>query len=63
MLCSAASTNAAFDKIPDATNAVESHNRCSKGSSDDAEGPPDKHQDFVKGSFLNSILLARSEHK
>ena len=34
-----------------------------QAASDDAEGPPDKHQDFVKGSFLNSILLARSEHK
>lgn len=101
MLCSVA-----FDEIPDTTNAVESHNCCSKGSSpdilkvalmatykldmaaalehlakrtgittyedlspasraartkvsnkarsrkraayDDAEGPPDKHQDFTK---------------
>ena len=110
MLCSVASTNSAFDKIPNTTNAVESHNRCSKGStpdilkvalmatykidmaaalehlakrkgittsyedlslasraartmvankarsrkraaSDDAEGPPDKHRDFTKGSL------------
>ena len=35
MLCSAVSTNTAFDEIPDITNAVESHNRCSKGSSPD----------------------------
>lgn len=35
MLCSVASTNTAFDKIPNTTNAVESHNRCSKGSSPD----------------------------
>ena len=111
MLCSAASTSTVFDKIPDTTNAVESHNRCSKGSSpdilkvalmstyqidmaaalehlakskgiatgyedlslasratrtkvsnkarcrkraasDDAEGPPDKHQDFKKGLLI-----------
>ena len=35
MLCSVASTNTAFDKIPNTTNAVESHNHCSKGSSPD----------------------------
>lgn len=117
MFCSAASTNAAFDKIPDTTNAVESHNRCSKGSSpdilkvalmatyeidmaavlehlakrrgittayenlspasratrtmvsnkarsrkraasDDAEGPPDKQQDFIKGFLIYSFLMA-----
>ena len=33
MFCSAASTSAVFNKIPDTTNAVKSHNRCSKGSS------------------------------
>ena len=28
-------TNTAFDKIPNTTNAVESHNHCSKGSTPD----------------------------
>ena len=110
---------ALFDKIPDTTNAVESPNRCSKGSSpdilkvalmstykidmvaalehlakskgiatgyedmsiasratrtkvsnkarykkratsDDAEGPPDKHQDFKKGLL---IITPQSEWK
>ena len=35
MLCSAASTSAVFNKIPDTTNTVKSHNRSSKGSSPD----------------------------
>ena len=115
MLCSVASTNTAFNKLPNTTNAVESHNRCSKGScpdilkvalmatykidmsaalehlaktrgittsyedlsqasraarakvanrtrsrkraaSDDAEGPPDKHQDFKKGLHYKNFV-------
>ena len=119
MLCSAASTSTVFDKIPNITNAVESHNRCSKGSSpdilnvalmstykidmaaalehlakskgiatgyedlslasratrtkvsnkaryrkraasDDAEGPPDKHQDFKKGLLIMFLILVHT---
>ena len=35
MLCSVASTNTVFDKVPDTTNAVKSHKHCSRGSSPD----------------------------
>ena len=33
MLCGCYSTNEVFDTVPNSTNAVESHNRASKGSS------------------------------
>ena len=35
VFCTPESTNTAFNKLPDTTNAVESHNRCSKGSCPD----------------------------
>ena len=35
MLCSCLSSNAVFDALPDTTNAVESHNRASKGHNPD----------------------------
>ncbi len=38
MLCSAYSKNGTFKDLPDTTNAVESHNRVSKGRSPDILG-------------------------
>ena len=55
MLASCFSSNSAFDTIPDITNAVESHNRLSKGPS----------VDILKVAMMNTYkvdMAAALEH-